>query len=74
MASSRMRFSSRVYAVAALLALVACSHAAKVTTSGDTTTVANDQGAVTIGASADPAKVGAPIYRGQLARIPGAWW
>ncbi len=59
-----MRISSTLFAVVALVALGACSHAAKVSTSGDSTTVTTDQGQVTVGKSIDAAKLGVPVYPG----------
>ncbi len=52
-----MRISSMFFAVSALVALGACSHAAQVSTSGNSTTVTTDQGQVTVGK-------GVPVYPG----------
>jgi ABC-type enterochelin transport system substrate-binding protein len=77
-----MKTFVRIGALTATVALVACSSHKAVTTSngattvtqdasGQSTTVQTDQGTVTVGKSADPAQLGAPIYPGADANSAG---
>lgn len=78
-----MKTFVRIGALVAIVALVACS-SHKTTTytmkdntvvkqdaSGQSTTVQTDQGTVTVGKSADPAQLRAPIYPGADANTAG---
>ena len=78
-----MKTFVRIGALVAIVTLVACS-SHKTTTyttkdntvvkqdaSGQSTTVQTDQGTVTVGKSADPAQLGAPIYPGADANTAG---
>ena len=67
--------ASKFLFVAVLISLAACSSPKpdKVTTGTNDVTVLNgNQGAVTIGSSADPSKLGAPVYPGATANQNGS--
>ncbi|MGB6984549.1 MAG: hypothetical protein WBD74_01095 [Candidatus Aquilonibacter sp.] len=78
-----MKTFVRIGTLAAIIALVACSsHKTTVSTSsgdttvtqdasGQSTTVKTDQGTVTVGKSADPSQLGAPVYPGADANTEG---
>lgn len=78
-----MKTFVRIGALAAIIALVACSsHKTTVSTSngeatvtqdanGQSTTVQTSQGTVTVGKSADPSQLGAPVYPGADANTAG---
>ncbi len=78
-----MKTFVRIGTLAAIIALVACSsHKTTVSTSsgeatvtqdanGQSTTVQTSQGTVTVGKSADPSQLGAPVYPGADANTEG---
>jgi len=81
-----MKTFLRIAPLIAVAALVACGGAHKTTTvstsngdatvtqdaRGQTTTVKTSQGSVTVGASVDPAQLGAPVYPGANANTAGS--